>query len=565
MDGVTTAPPATGQDDPFRILQVHPRAPRDLIDEVYWHLVEQVRRVTDDATFPAAVARLNAAYEAIADNERRRALVDERYPRRDNAAAAQRPRAARRFGFGRPAEPAQPSGPTDYFALLQVDRAASDGIIELAAAYHRARASGLSLEHAERREAVREAEETLLDPERRAEHEAALRKHERRRRMSVLPGSTNGTKPKHAAAKNGATANGRSRDVAPGNGVSAEAEPVERVTPAAAAGGANEDDSASRRLPELAMADEAAPWAPTTAPAVALVVTPAPDAAGAGPVGIGETAAVVSEAEAAGAGEAAPRDVAVDAPGDTAAAEEREAAHDEAAGAVAQSRRADGPVEIDEIDEPAADDERADDEDAGDDAATTAGAGEPAIARVADVLRSGGAALLARARALRRQDEAISEEEFSAAYARLLALRSNGDAPYEAGERAAGAAPVPVEAAPAPARLTFTAGPRAGQVVDLGAGGVTLGSDPACDVVLTSDAHAGALVALEHAWLWRQAGHYMLRQIGGAETLIGGEPLALPIVVLEDGDELTIGPHVLRFTLAEAPAAPADAGLASTA
>ena len=108
-------------------------------------------------------------------------------------------------------------------------------------------------------------------------------------------------------------------------------------------------------------------------------------------------------------------------------------------------------------------------------------------------------------------------------------------------------------------------GPRAGQVVDLGAGGVTLGSGPACDVVLPSDAGAGSLVALEHAWLWRQAGHYMLRQIGGAETLIGGEPLALPIVVLEDGDELTIGPHVLRFTLAEAPETQPSSGLASTA
>ena len=39
----------------------------------------------------------------------------------------------------------------------------------------------------------------------------------------------------------------------------------------------------------------------------------------------------------------------------------------------------------------------------------------------------------------------------------------------------------------------------------------------------------------------------MLREADGAGMLVCGRRLALPVVVLDDGDEIAIGPHRMRF------------------
>jgi hypothetical protein len=46
--------------------------------------------------------------------------------------------------------------------------------------------------------------------------------------------------------------------------------------------------------------------------------------------------------------------------------------------------------------------------------------------------------------------------------------------------------------------------------------------------------------------IWHQAGRYLLQQVSGPVASVGGEPLVSPIVVLEDGDEVTCAGDVVR-------------------
>jgi hypothetical protein len=91
--------------------------------------------------------------------------------------------------------------------------------------------------------------------------------------------------------------------------------------------------------------------------------------------------------------------------------------------------------------------------------------------------------------------------------------------------------------------LVFVDGPRAGERVLLGVHAVTLGASDGADVVLPGDA-----VALEHARIWLHGEHFMLRQVGDATTRVGGQPLRMPLVLLDDEDEIEIGPYRLRFS-----------------
>ncbi|MDP9237329.1 MAG: FHA domain-containing protein [Chloroflexota bacterium] len=94
--------------------------------------------------------------------------------------------------------------------------------------------------------------------------------------------------------------------------------------------------------------------------------------------------------------------------------------------------------------------------------------------------------------------------------------------------------------------LLFLDGPRAGDSVPLGAEAVTIGSSYSSDIVL-HDEGGGGQTQPEHARIWLHGDHFVLRQIDGADTTVAGQPLTLPTVILDDGDEISIGPHHMRL------------------
>jgi len=97
------------------------------------------------------------------------------------------------------------------------------------------------------------------------------------------------------------------------------------------------------------------------------------------------------------------------------------------------------------------------------------------------------------------------------------------------------------------AELIFIDGPRAGARVPLGHEAVTIGSAYEADVMLPDDAGD---VAPQHARIWQHGERFVFRQIAENGTLVGGQSLALPLVMLDDGDEIQIGRHRMRFSLA---------------
>ncbi len=94
------------------------------------------------------------------------------------------------------------------------------------------------------------------------------------------------------------------------------------------------------------------------------------------------------------------------------------------------------------------------------------------------------------------------------------------------------------------AELAFIAGPHAGARVALNDHAVTLGTSYDSDIVLDDQ---DGRIAPEHARIWRHGEHFVFRQVDGRGTVIGGSPMTLPLVMLEDGDEIEIGGHRLRF------------------
>lgn len=149
----------------------------------------------------------------------------------------------------------------------------------------------------------------------------------------------------------------------------------------------------------------------------------------------------------------------------------------------------------------------------------------------------------------RRNSKAPRE---SAAETRLRALRApdlSDDAAPEAGaERAPGAAELATDAgAPASdagAELVFVAGPHAGRRVALDGSPFVLDD-------LDAAARRPARVGQGETWttIWRQGGSYLLRHPARKDVRIGGRRSDGLLVVLEDGDEITIGAHAMRFSL----------------
>ena len=94
------------------------------------------------------------------------------------------------------------------------------------------------------------------------------------------------------------------------------------------------------------------------------------------------------------------------------------------------------------------------------------------------------------------------------------------------------------------ARLRLIEGPDKGKSVPLGEDAVTLGSDADCTLTL---ADPSGRVAGHHARIWLREGHFMLHHLAGGRYVTSVGENAPKWAVLEDGDEIVIGPHRLRF------------------
>jgi curved DNA-binding protein CbpA len=113
-------------------------------------------------------------------------------------------------------------------------------------------------------------------------------------------------------------------------------------------------------------------------------------------------------------------------------------------------------------------------------------------------------------------------------------------APTADAAAAAGDAPVHADA-----RLAFVDGPRSGESVALTGEPVVLGSGAFAAVVLPGQDRS---VKETHARIWRHNGRYILHQVDQFSTVtLNGDPLGLRLAVLDDGDSLRIGTHMLRF------------------
>lgn len=118
-------------------------------------------------------------------------------------------------------------------------------------------------------------------------------------------------------------------------------------------------------------------------------------------------------------------------------------------------------------------------------------------------------------------------------------LRSLKDMPIEDDGERSSAVTLEHKPSRAPsAELVFTAGPRAGERLPLNDRALALDRD-ACEA---PDSGASRVVLS----IWAQGARFMLRHNG---VLVGGARPAMPVVTLDDGDELAWAEHRLRFRI----------------
>lgn len=137
--------------DPYRILQLHPAAPRELIVEAYWTLVRRPRR-PDASDAGIRADDIGAAYAILIDPARRRAL---------DAA----------LGIDGDASPK--SRAADYYETLCVDAEADARIIEMA--YRLLSRDEDQKKRSARRFSLDEAYRALSNPPLRAQYDATRR------------------------------------------------------------------------------------------------------------------------------------------------------------------------------------------------------------------------------------------------------------------------------------------------------------------------------------------------------------------------------------------------------
>lgn len=96
------------------------------------------------------------------------------------------------------------------------------------------------------------------------------------------------------------------------------------------------------------------------------------------------------------------------------------------------------------------------------------------------------------------------------------------------------------------AGIVITSGPDQGRTFKVGEQPVTVGSGDGCAIHLSAAAGVGA----EHARIWWRDGRLMLHHIAPRLRTMLAEK-AVVWAALEDGDEVSIGPHVLRCLSAD--------------
>ena len=146
--------------DPYRTLQLHPAAPRDLIEKAYWLLVSSARASRDTRS---TIEEFNLAYAMLNDDAARRAYHDAHggVPR---PIAPARVRLLRLplFSTAKPA----PAG--DYYRALCIDTEADSRIVRLAYEFwsHGVLGTRIGRQH------IEEAYRTLSNPQLRAQYDA---------------------------------------------------------------------------------------------------------------------------------------------------------------------------------------------------------------------------------------------------------------------------------------------------------------------------------------------------------------------------------------------------------
>jgi curved DNA-binding protein CbpA len=162
-----------------------------------------------------------------------------------------------------------------------------------------------------------------------------------------------------------------------------------------------------------------------------------------------------------------------------------------------------------------------------------------AIKALARLARGSIKGVIAEYRQRRALTQAIDDET-------VRSRLSGGRAPV--GGDASGRDSASLQATPQPpARLIFKEGPQAGTIFELRDEPIMLGADEACSLRLADD---DGRVSAGHALIWRRQGKFMICQASAGQPciLIGGR--AVPWAVLEDGDRIEIGEHVIRFQFA---------------
>jgi len=146
-----------------------------------------------------------------------------------------------------------------------------------------------------------------------------------------------------------------------------------------------------------------------------------------------------------------------------------------------------------------------------------------------------------------------------AAVRMLLARRRQRRRERHAGRQTDAPLPVPRPGAPIPqvqehpARVVVLSGERAGDTVGIGSVPIVIGSDAKADLRVAPSQD----VAPRHAQLWMRDGKIMLRHIGGQKkTMVQGR--AVDWLILDEGDEFSIGVHVYRVEAARNADMPSD-------
>jgi curved DNA-binding protein CbpA len=455
--------------DPYKTLELHPHAPRDLVVAAYWALIERAkgRRAASGAT-GGAIGELNAAYQLLADDDARAA-----YDEAHGLPAARRPevrvaaKGIRLFGIGAPAR--MVSDHHDFYHLLRIDRAAGADVVDAAFAVMSGQAVGRDAGDIFLRGLLEEARHTLRNPQLRAQYDASLVVQTRKAapppvaaKPSVALPTTYNLQPTTYPA----------RPAPNGNGHRAAPPAIDRDLGAVAA------------APPPAVAEE--PSVAALAPAAATLPT----------------------------------------------TYNREPTTSAAA---ADDTPASAPSEMEQ---PFPE-------------ATTA-PDQPRARGVLDRLRMPARASRApttynpqptTAPEPRTAPRLTTAEIIDAEHARLMTLRedhaptASHQSPITSHESQAPAAVILAE-------LVFLEGPRTGERVPLGADAVNLGSSYASHVVLLGDEEH---IAPEHARIWLHGNHFVFRQLDDGDTTIAGQPLTLPMVVLDDGDEIRISIHRMRL------------------